>query len=165
MLSEKVRRIFGIIGRWMAILALVAGVCGFAYYRSVKSGLQAEAHLMISYISTLQNAYELENGHFVGFDYYGAAIQGNDHCVQPEGAKLLGFQIAWCTGAKRVEPVRYAYKVLLNPAPDIPYAIVATSGSDNDRESFICYGRGETDEWVAESRKKREHTKDCDPDP
>lgn len=137
-------------------------VLGFQGYRNfVTAGLQAEAHLLTSYIRTLERAYELENGDYIAFGPYGAAHRGHSNCQQPEGAKRLGFAIRWCQGRPGTEPVRYFYQVKLTQDTSEPIQIIATSGSDRNNLSFVCFGQGGPDIWESGLTSQRRNSKPC----
>lgn len=148
---------------WSIFILLVSLPVSYAYIRSVKSGIRAEAQLMMSYIRTLENAYFLENGHYLPFKPYGASLLGQENCQQPEGAKRLGFLISWCAGAKKVDPVRYVYRVEVSDEDG--YIITATSGSDRDGLSFVCLQNSHVDLWQQVKNDKKKHVLDCEPEP
>ena len=154
---------------WRWPLALGVVLCGLAinlafvaYQGLVKNGLRAEAHLMLSYIATLERAYHLEHGKYVAFDEYGAQKGGEGLCVQPQGAKRLGFSINWCLGVSGTDPVRYFYSARVDS--EGAFDIKAHSGSDKQGFSFICFGEGEHDVWALRPKAGRVHEKDCEVD-
>lgn len=158
----KLNRAFRIVS-YGAIFAILVGLPGYwAYTKSVKAGLQAEAHLIMSYIGTLQKAYHFEHGEFLAFPFYGAKIGAKENCEQPPGAAKLGFQINWCSGDKSVEPIRYAYQVKLSEDDEQGYILTAHSGSDERGYSFVCFGHGEADIWRMNRSQKKEHILECD---
>lgn len=117
---------------------------------------------MTSYLNTLEKAYYSEHGQYIAFPFYGAAKHGKGRCEQPDGAKRLGFHLKWCQGISSTEPVRYAYKVEVIEGQG--YAIYAESGSDRDRDSFICFGNNEVDRWsIHHKTEKKTHLADCRP--
>lgn len=117
-----------------------------AYHQLYLKGLQAEAKLMISYVHTLERVYKLENKHFVFWDEpYGASLHGSDNCVQPEAAAEVGFLIAGCHRDKSPLP-RYAYRVLEESVDD-RYRVEASSGSDKNGRSFVCFKPDQQDVW------------------
>lgn len=148
----------------LALLATVAVLTAIIYpifrHMAVK-GLQAEAHLMLSYINSLESAYYLDRNHYVFFEeYYGAPIEGRDNCVQPVGAERLGFFVRWCHKEKTT-PVRYAYRVLPSSSPH-QFRAEAFSGSDAQDQSFICFGEHEDDAWEMDEKRQLKRIRECD---
>jgi hypothetical protein len=116
-------------------------------------GMQAEARLLLSYMQTLQNVYHIEQGQYARFDRpYGAPLQGEDHCEQPEGAVQLGFILHGCHDLKSPAP-RYAYRSLLQTKPRPEYRLEAEGGTDAAGRSLVCFAPKDRELWVAEQNK------------
>ena len=146
----------------ITLVSVLALLVIYGAYRSfVISGHRAEAHLMTSYLQSLENAYHLENKSSLGFPDYGAAQRGVSKCSQPSGAKLLGFSIRWCQGVPGAKPARYTYRVEVGSASERDYTIYATSGSDSRGGSFVCFGMDETDAWAVYTNGKRSQISHC----
>lgn len=149
----------------MAGTLAIVGVLGYALYRHmVVRGLQAEGQLYLSYLQTLENAYGIEHNAFVPFEeFYGAPMQGDDRCRQPEGAKELGFVLRWCHKEGQT-PLRYGYRVVV-PAGSHGKKVFraeAVSGSDEQGASFVCFGERETDAWVMDESRRLARVKACE---
>lgn len=148
----------------LALLATVAVLAAITYpifrHMAVK-GLQAEAHLMLSYIHSLESAYYIDRNQYVFFEeYYGSPIKGSENCVQPVGAEQLGFFVRWCHKEKTT-PVRYAYRVVPSSSLN-QFRAEAYSGSDADDRSFVCFGDDEDDAWQMDEKRQLKRTKECE---
>ncbi len=144
----------------VALAALVALIYPLFRHMAIK-GLQAEAHLMLSYIHSLESAYHIDNSQYVYFDaFYGSPIDGRENCMQPAGAERLGFLVRWCHKAGAT-PVRYAYRVTPGVGGD-HFQAEAHSGSDTEDQSFICFGLHEDDVWQMDEKRVLKRTRACD---
>lgn len=148
----------------LALLVALAALASVIYplFRSmVVKGLQAEAHLMLSYIHSLESAYHIDHNEYVYFnEFYGSPIDGRENCVQPAGAERLGFLVRWCHKAGAT-PVRYAYRVIPGSGQD-QFQAEAFSGSDANDQSFICFGEHEDDVWRMDDKRDIKRTKECE---
>jgi hypothetical protein len=138
----------------LALVACTLGGLGYVSYRQLSMrGMQAEARLFLSYMQTLQNVYHIEQGQYARFDQpYGAPLQGQDHCEQPEGAARLGFLIHGCHDLKSPAP-RYAYRSLPIMKPSPGYRLEAEGGTDEQGRSLVCFTAEDRELWVAEQNK------------
>lgn len=141
----------------LAISALGLGG-GLIYRQMVMRGYQAEAHLMMAYLSTLLEAYHIENNRYTGFQPYGAQQNGVDHCERPEPALQLGFAIPWCEGERGARPIRYTYEVI---GEKDHYVIKVKSGSDQRGLSFVCLDPRGVDEWEKSKGEPKKHLSGC----
>ncbi|MBC7532799.1 MAG: hypothetical protein H7318_14600 [Oligoflexus sp.] len=131
-----------------------------AYHQLYQRGLQAEAKLMISYVHTLERVYKLENKTFVFWDEpYGASLQGQDNCAQPDAAAEVGFIIAGCHRDKAPLP-RYAYRIVKEPVGD-HYMVEASSGSDSHGRSFVCFQPDQQDVWQSSQNLEFNQIESC----
>lgn len=143
------------------VIGVLFSFAMIGYRRFVVEGLRAEAHLMTSYIVTLERAFQLEHGSFATFSPYGAANLGIGQCDIPDGAEQLGFQIGWCQGILGRAPARYFYQAYVEEGSTDQLMIKATSGSDALGRSFVCFGDFEMDEWNVDLKLSRLHLSDC----
>ncbi len=132
----------------------------FAYHQIYKKGLQAEVHLVTSYIHTLQSAYASEKGSYSTFSNYGAPQQGQDNCMQPEGAAELGFLIPGCHELRATAP-RYTFRAAEAESSRSRYRVEALSGSDALGRSFVCFGDTGQEIWESLQNKEIKPIKSC----
>lgn len=158
-------RVLRLLQRSLLLSMLVLGGVSLLYgasYRLQINGSRGEMRLMLSYLHTLEEAIRLDTGSYAYFDqYYGARIEGHDHCQQPEGAARLGFLIRWCH-EEGASPVRYAYKVLpVNESVGQGFQAIAHSGSDATGASFVCFFRDQAEKWVMNEQKELISIQNC----
>jgi hypothetical protein len=135
-----------------------------SYYSLRINGLRGEMRLMLSYLHTLEHAAKLEKGEYLFFEqFYGARIDGQDHCQQPPGAARLGFFIRWCHEPQG-SVMRYAYRVLPVKRDDqtLGFKAIAHSGSDRAGRSFICFFEGQQDIWQMSENRQLTSVRACD---
>ena len=100
----------------------------------------------------------MESGTYIAFEnYYGAALDGQDNCEQPEGAAQLGFLISWCHSEKAV-PMNFAYRSVLDGEG---FYAEAKSGSDEKNQSFVCFGVDEVNVWKIDKDKQVSEVSPC----
>lgn len=156
---------FGIKSLVLAVAVLVVlFALSIPFYQNLHiKSLQAEAKVMLSYMSTLQAAYYTDSGRYLYFtDFYGAQIKGKENCERPEGAKDLGFLLRNCSKDPRAGGLRYAYKVEIVDDRADTYKATALSGSDLSGESFVCGDVDVFDTWSVDPSKEQVHEAFCE---
>jgi hypothetical protein len=151
-----------------AFVATMVAVSWPAYHRIRVNTQEAEAKIMLGYLSALQAAHFNDYGTYQEFsDPYGAMIDGKESCVMPEGAKNLGFRLKGCERRRGKLNHRYVYRVypVVNPdtgAPDIKvgYLAEAVSGSDIEGKSLVCAAG--LDRWQIGPDRVPRHIQACD---
>lgn len=149
------------VGIVILTLVLIAPilVLGRAGYVKLKvKGLESEAKLMLSHLTTLQKAYYIENNQYQSFEeFYGAQVKGGDQCRQPPGAAALGFLLKWCHQESKV-PLRFAYRVLSQGSD---FSGEAVAGSDIRGGSFVCFGYDDESIWTIGTNGQLTQKKQC----
>jgi hypothetical protein len=155
-MGHKVRLITMLTGCIAAGVLLVY----VAFHQLYQNGLQAEAKLMISYVHTLERVYKLDKKNFVFWtEPYGAMLNGRDNCAQPEAAADIGFYISGCHREGAAIP-RYAYRILKESASD-RYRIEASSGSDKEGRSFVCFDSDKQNVWQSSQNLEFSQVESC----
>jgi hypothetical protein len=138
----------------MGILALMVLIAIPVYQNLKTKSLQAEAKVILSYISTLESAHSADTGEYIFFDeYYGSPMKGKDSCERPKGAVELGFLLRNCSKDPHVGGLRYAYRIEPVEDKNLGFKAVAVSGSDLNDGSFVCPGVAVVDKWYTNADK------------
>jgi hypothetical protein len=135
----------------IAVLILIAMPL---MHRLKRDSMQAEAKLMLGYLTTLQRAHFADKKSYKIFlTPYGAQKLGMSQCNQPAEAHELGFYIHNCEAS-----VRYHYIAALDDFGQ--YVSEAESGSDGKGLSLVC-GAQQIDIWQMDHEKEISHKQNC----